>query len=78
MAKDMCAAPTKRSEVKKSLAALPANEHFGLGPSREFHDIVKLVEKLEKEPRDSPMPMKARTPQTLERSAAVLARGRLD
>jgi len=68
-AKEKYAALAKDSEVKKALAALPANEHFGLGPSHEFHEIKKFVEKLEKESKDSPPAAKARTPHTPKRSA---------
>jgi len=67
-AKENYAALAKDGEVKKALDAPPANEHFGLGPSHEFHEIKKFVEKIEKESKDSPPAAKARTPHTPKRS----------
>jgi len=69
--KDKYAALAKNNEVTKALAGLdPAiKPRPQLGPSHEFHETVKLADRLEKEAAQSPAEPKAKAAVKSKRSA---------
>ena len=69
--KDKYAALAKNEEVAKALAGLdPAiKPRPQLGPSHEFHETVKLAERLEKDAAQSPAEPKAKAATKSKRGA---------